>query len=259
MVASLTLLTVGCQSPDQEPIDQPSISTPSPGSTPTVSTPSPLPTLIEVPEPPRCDEDGLPAGFVCVNSVDPSIAVQLRYATTNNFTGAVVDGYESVTAAIVLSDTATALARVQADLKQEGFGLLILDAYRPTRAVANFVEWSKNSDTSTKQEYYPNLAKTDLFRLGYIAEHSNHSLGTAVDVTLIDLATGEVLDMGSEFDLFDTRSHYQASGLTSTQSANRTRLRQAMVNQGFTPYSNEWWHFDYTNARTQGAQNFPVR
>lgn len=258
-ITGLVLLTVGCQGPNHEPSDQSSMVTSSPSSTETADTASPPPTLNELPESPRCDQGALPSGFTCVNSVEPSIAVELRYATTSNFTGAVVDGYESETAAIVLADVATALARVQADLKQEGLGLLIFDAYRPTRAVAHFVAWSKNSDTSTKQEFYPNLAKSDLLRLGYIAEHSNHSLGTAVDVTLVILASGEPLDMGSDFDLFDNRSHYQTSGLTSTQSANRTRLRQAMQAQGFTPYSNEWWHFNHSNARTQGAQNFPVR
>lgn len=187
----------------------------------------------------------LPDDFVHLDQIDDSIDVELKYATTDNFTGAVVDGYESTHAAVMREDAAEALARVQEGLAGQGYELLVLDAFRPTRAVANFVAWSKTDDDSTKDEFYPAFEKPELFELGYIAEQSGHSLGGTVDVTLVDTATGEPLDMGSPFDLFDERSHYAADGLTADQFTHRTLLRDAMLAEGFEPYPQEWWHFSY--------------
>ena len=74
-------------------------------------------------------------------------------------------------------------------------GLRVYDAFRPTRAVSFFMEWSKSNDQQTKPEYYPDFEKPELFELGYIAEKSGHSLGGTVDLTLVDLATGEPLSL----------------------------------------------------------------
>jgi D-alanyl-D-alanine dipeptidase len=187
----------------------------------------------------------LPEGFVYLNTVDPSIEVDLRYAGTENFTGEVVDGYQHANAAVLRSDAAVALAEVQADLAEEGLGLLVYDAFRPTRSVAAFVEWSHTDDDATHEEYYPAFEKPQLFELGYIAEQSSHSLGGTVDLTLVDLVSGEPLDMGGEFDLFDERSHYDFADVSGEQFENRTRLREAMIAASFDPYPQEWWHFSY--------------
>lgn len=187
----------------------------------------------------------LPDGFAYLNTVDPTIEIELRYATTNNFTGTVVDGYESANAPILRDDAAEALSEVQSALAAEGLGLLVYDAFRPTRSVAAFVAWSQTDDDRTQAEYYPTFEKPELFELGYIAEQSGHSLGGTVDLTLVDLDTGTPLDMGGAFDLFDTRSHYAYDGVSDAQFANRTLLREAMISAGFAPYAQEWWHFSY--------------
>jgi D-alanyl-D-alanine dipeptidase len=82
-----------------------------------------------------------------------------------------------------------------------------------------------------------------LFVQGYIANRSGHSRGSTVDLTLIDLATGQDLDMGSGFDLFDTLSWPTEASMTPAQRANRLLLQSVMRAQGFRPYRQEWWHF----------------
>lgn len=213
-----------------------SVATPAPEAAPTVTSDATL-ELASCPV--------LPEGFVYLNTVDASIAVDLKYASTDNFTGDVVDGYERANVPVLRADAAAALASVQDALSEAGLGLLVFDAFRPTRAVADFVAWSQGDDDRTRAAFYPNLEKSQLFDLGYIAEQSGHSLGGTVDLTLIDLQTGEPLDMGGAFDLFDERSHFDFMGVTNQQLAHRTLLHVAMVEAGFAPYPEEWWHFSY--------------
>lgn len=210
-------------------------------------------------EPQQNERSSLPAGFSYVRDVAPGIEVQLKYATTDNFTGQIVDGYESIDAAILRTEAAEELARVQQDLEADGYGLLIYDAFRPTRAVSFFVDWSNTSDDSTRAEYYPGLEKPGLFQLGYIAEKSGHSLGGTVDVTLIDQHSGEPLDMGGAFDFFGEVSHYETTGLSEAQIANRLRLHNAMAAHGFAQYPLEWWHYSYPLGDNPMPQNFIVR
>lgn len=205
------------------------------------------------------DRARLPEGFSYVRDFAPGIEVELRYATANNFTGRVVDGYESTDAAILRTDAAKALALVQADLEERGLGLRVYDAFRPTRAVQFFMDWAQTDDDSTKSEYYPDFEKPQLFELGYIAEKSGHSLGGTVDLTLIDPATGRSLDMGGPFDFFGVRSHYEADGLTPEQIANRAVLHEAMLARGFEQYPLEWWHYSYPLPADTQRLDFPVR
>lgn len=197
----------------------------------------------DVRDPAACPS--LPDGFAYLNTIDPSIEVDLRYASTNNFTGEVVDGYADANAVVLREDAAIALADVQSTLGDAGLGILVYDGFRPTRAVDFFMAWALTDDDRTRAEYYPSFDKPELFELGYIAEQSGHSLGGTVDLTLIELDTGEPLDMGGPFDLFDERSHYEASGLSDVAFENRTLLREAMMQAGFEPYPQEWWHFSY--------------
>lgn len=205
------------------------------------------------------DHPVLPDGFSYVRDFAPGIEVELRYATTDNFTGQIVDGYESTDAAILRTEAAEALAAVQRDFEPRGYGLRIYDAFRPTRAVSFFMEWSKSNDQQTKVEYYPDFEKPQLFELGYIAEKSGHSLGGTVDLTLVDLATGEPLDMGGPFDFFGELSHYETAGLTEQQVENRALLHDAMQAGGFTQYPLEWWHFSYPLSEGTIPENFVVR
>lgn len=222
------------------------------------TAPAPVRTLESSPTAQAPSAATLPDGFVHLSETAPGVEVELRYATDDNFTGSVVDGYRSTDAAILREHAAEALGAVQRELEQQGLGLLVWDAFRPTRAVDYFVEWARNPDDSTQAEYYPGLEKAQLFELGYIAEHSRHSLGGTVDLTLIRLADGEALDMGGAFDFFGERSHYDAAGLTEEQRQNRALLRTAMELQGFEPYPLEWWHFSYPLPESTEPSDFPV-
>ena len=94
-----------------------------------------------------------------------------------------------------------------------------------------------------KQYFYPDLQKQELFSKGYIAKQSSHSRGSTIDLTLLDMATGKELDMGSPFDRFGEVSHPDFRGITQEQYENRMLLRRAMLRGGFEPIDCEWWHF----------------
>ncbi|MEQ1493340.1 MAG: M15 family metallopeptidase, partial [Terricaulis sp.] len=111
-----------------------------------------------------------PEGFVDAAQVVPGLSVEMRYAGAHNFVGRRVDGYEAPVC-ILTREAADALARVQAELAARGLGLKVYDCYRPQRAVADFARWAADlADQSTKAEFYPNVDKSQLFALGYIAE-----------------------------------------------------------------------------------------
>src|SRR5205814_9617676 len=129
-----------------------------------------------------------------VRTLDPGIVVDLRYATSNNFTGAPLPGYLA-NRAFLRREAAAALARVQRDLRPLGLGLKIFDAYRPVRATLAMVDWTER------------VHRPDLLKDGYIASRSRHNLGLAVDLTLIDLVSGRELEMGTPFDTFSPAAH----------------------------------------------------
>lgn len=189
----------------------------------------------------------LPEGFVFLKEQIPDLEVSLRYATTDNFTGRVVNGYHPQQKVIGTAALAQALKKAQSKLKAKGLGLKIFDAYRPQRAVDAFFEWSQRpEDTLTKANYYPHLPKDRLFEMGYIAMKSGHSRGSTVDLTLVYLdgnKKGEALDMGGNWDYFGVRSHYDFNPLTPIQKENRKLLREVLLQNGFKPYEKEWWHF----------------
>ncbi len=169
--------------------------------------------------------------LVDVRSLDPTIGVSLRYATPNNFTGAPLPGYEA-NRAYLRREAASALARVQRDLRPHGLGLKVFDAYRPVRATLAMVDWTER------------VHRADLLKDGYIASRSRHNLGLAIDLTLIDLATGQELEMGTPFDTFSAAAHTaNASGLAA---ANRAKLKAAMEAEGFQNYDQEWWHYAFS-------------
>ncbi len=188
----------------------------------------------------------LPDGFVYVEDRIPDIKVDMRYFSGNNFIGDRIDGYLSPRC--ILTEKATeALRKVQDDLKAFGLGLKIFDAYRPQRAVEHFVRWAKDiDDTRRKKQYYPDVKKKDLFRLGYIADKSAHSRGSCVDVTIVALdgeGQAEEIDMGSAFDFFGPLSWPSNLSVTPSQRAHRMLLQKVMDRHGFEPYREEWWHF----------------
>jgi D-alanyl-D-alanine dipeptidase len=188
----------------------------------------------------------LPSGFVYLSDVAPTIVLDMRYTTSENFIGTPIEGYINPVG-IATKEAAVALNNVQTDLQRFGLSLKIYDAYRPQRAIDHFVRWAKDlSDVSKQTEYYPKVAKEVLFQDGYIASKSGHSRGSTFDLTLVSVDNKGVpreLDMGTPFDFFDPKSGSEYLDLTATQRANRLLLKTVMEKQGFKPYPKEWWHF----------------
>lgn len=190
-----------------------------------------------------CSPQDARQDFVYLQDAIPNIVLDVRYFSNDNFVGARVDGYRDAT--ILLSKPAAdALANVQHELNARGLGLKVFDAYRPQKAVDHFVRWSEDpSDTKTKEKYYPDLPKDRLFDLGYIAHKSGHTRGSTLDLTIVELASGQELDMGSSWDFFGDISHHDSTLVDDEATANRDLLRDVMVRNGFLPYANEWWHY----------------
>jgi len=204
-------------------------------------------------------DNNLEDGFVYLNETDDSIIVDLKYYSIENFTGQFVEGYLSNTA-ILTKESALALSNAQDDFNKLGYSLILYDAYRPQRSVDFFVQWSKNPyDTINKRIYYPDIKKSELFELGYIASKSGHSRGSTVDVSLIEISTNKVLDMGTIFDYFGIESHTFFNDISEKQKSNRLILYEIMSNNGFKNYSKEWWHFTLKNEPYQKYFDFLVK
>lgn len=188
---------------------------------------------------------GAPPGFAALREVDPGIRQDMRYAGPRNFTGAVVDGYEEPVC-LLARPAAQALRRAQREVLRRGLSLKVYDCYRPQRAVDRFVRWAGDgSDQATKAEFYPDVDKGRLIPEGYIAERSGHSRGSTVDVTLVALAGGRELDMGTAFDFFGPRSHTDSPAVSEAARANRRLLGKVLGRAGFVNLPEEWWHFTY--------------
>ncbi len=181
--------------------------------------------------------------FVLLSEAVPDAILEIRYYSTYNFVGDRIDGYEEPVA-LLTKEAAKALQEVSEEVMAKGYRLKIYDAYRPQMAVDNFMAWALDADDTRMKEYfYPELDKTVLFPQGYIAEHSGHSRGSTVDLTLFDMETEKEVDMGGTFDYFGELSHPDYTDITDEQYANRMILREAMLNHGFKPLDEEWWHF----------------
>lgn len=195
------------------------------------------------------------SGFVPITDVVPDVILEIRYFGTYNFVGARIDGYLAPTAWLT-REAADSLKAVSDDLIKQGYRLKIFDAYRPQCAVDHFMRWGADvKDTLMRRYFYPNIDRSRLFELGYIAKKSGHTRGSTVDLTLFDMNTEKEVDMGGTFDWFGIESHPDCGGnpdtgeyrqndtITAQQFANRMILRRAMLRHGFKPYNSEWWHF----------------
>lgn len=186
--------------------------------------------------------------FVLLTDVVPDAILEIRYYSTYNFVGDRIDGYEQPTA-LLTKEAAAALKNASDELKAKGYRLKIYDAYRPQKAVTHFMNWAKDiDDTRMKEYFYPELDKSVLFDQGYNAEKSGHSRGSTVDLTLFDMKTEKEVDMGGTFDYFGELSHPDyKEGITEEQYSHCMILRDAMINNGFKPLVEEWWHFTLEN------------
>ena len=172
--------------------------------------------------------------------------ISIRYFSNNNFIGRPIPGYYA-NKAFLTREAADALLLAQRDFIKQGYRLKIYDAYRPQTAVDYFSAWAADlEDTQNKSQYYPNISKSQLFADGYIAAKSGHSRGSAVDLTLLEIESGNELDMGSPWDFFDPISWVENNQITDHQRANRKLLASVMMIHGFKPLKEEWWHFSFT-------------
>jgi D-alanyl-D-alanine dipeptidase len=224
----------------------------------------------------------LPADFVFLRDIDPSIRQDIRYAGSNNFVGHPLPGY--VGAECVLPrGAAEVLREVQHDLAPRDLSLKVYDCYRPERAVRAMASWANDGKPGdATKRFFPQLDKSRLFALGYIAARSMHSLGIAVDLTLVELAgkpqapfdpnarygacTGpaaarapdDSVDTGTGFDCFDPKAHTASPAITAEQRRWRSTLLDAMSRRGFANYAREWWHFTYGGGSGGRTFDFPI-
>ena len=201
-----------------------------------------------------------PSGFVVLAEYIPAVIQEIRYYSTYNFIGDRIDGYEEPCALLTI-EAARALKSVSNEMFVQGYRLKVFDAYRPAAAVKHFVLWGiEDQDIRMKPYFYPGLEKSALIPGGYIAEHSGHSRGSTVDLTLFDMRTQKDLDMGGPFDFLGELSHPGCPDVTKEQYANRMLLRGLMVSHGFLPLDEEWWHFTLADEPWPDTYfTFPVR
>ena len=191
-----------------------------------------------------------PDSIIDVKQLIPDAVFDLRYASSNNFTGKQVPGYKAAKC-LLDHEAAHALQKVQQNAKAIGLRLIIFDCYRPLRAVNDFMNWlDQPEQLQVKDQYHPQLSKPEL--LGpYIAEKSEHSKGFTLDVSLAKQnASGEYqeIEMGSSFDLFDPISNTDDPSISLSHRKNRYLLKELMEGEGFIAYDMEWWHFTYSQS-----------
>jgi zinc D-Ala-D-Ala dipeptidase len=197
------------------------------------------------------------ADFFLLRDVAMLASEAMRYAGPHNFTGAPVDGYQAPVCWL-RRDAADALSKVAEELDALGWRLVVYDCYRPTRAVAAFLDWAKlPDDAAAKAEFYPRENKKKLFKRGYLAKRSQHSTGTAVDAGAMKKYGGAV-DFGRFYDFLDERSATESTDASAEAQANRRKLRAVFESAGLSNYQREWWHFSLKPDRKARASNAPV-
>ena len=227
--------------------------------------------LITMPPASALAGSAMPKGFVYLRDIDPTIVQDIRYAGSHNFVGRPIRGY--LAAECILSEPAArALEAVQRMLAEKKLSLIVWDCYRPKRAVADFLQWSKDpAHSEMKTEFYPRTDKKELFALGYLAKRSAHSRGSTVDLGIVPAAfsvapppdpsqsskactspKGErfedgTVDFGTGYDCLDVLANTSNALVGGIALRNRRTLSSYMARAGFRPYAREWWHFELVN------------
>jgi D-alanyl-D-alanine dipeptidase len=213
--------------------------------------------------------DPLPAGFVRLADVDPTVRQDIRYAGIENFLHRKVDGYDAPVC-ILTATAAKALSSVQKAMTTKGLTLVVFDCYRPARAVADMGQWTREGGPPDPQ-WCPAVRRGDLIAKGYVGALSSHSRGSTVDLAIADPSKksivhpncgapdGDTLDFGTGFDCFDPTSETTHQPLSPAAAANRGMLLAAMRAAGFRNYAREWWHFTLANEPFANQRfDFPV-
>lgn len=190
-------------------------------------------------QPPAEHGDFVKPDLVELVKLDPTLKLDIRYASSNNFLGTPL--YEQARA-FLQQPAAEALVRANSKLHAQGYGLLIFDGYRPWYVTEIF--WDATPPA-------------DHIYVADPAQGSRHNRGCAVDLTIFDLKTGRLLPMPSGYDEMSERAHSDYTGGTAEERANRALLRSTMEAEGFTVYESEWWHFDYKDWRKYPIGNVP--
>ncbi len=170
-------------------------------------------------------------------TLDPTIKLDIRYATTRNFLGTPL---YSQARAFLQRPAAEALVRANRALNKEGYGLLVHDAYRPWYVTKIF--WDVTPPDKHRFVADP-------------ASGSRHNRGCAVDLTLYDMKTGKAVEMPSLYDEMSERAYPAYTGGSDAARVRRDLLRRYMEAEGFTVYEYEWWHFDYRDWKSYAIQN----
>ena len=202
---------------------------------PTAVVPQPSPSPVQTPEPtpspyPEIEISYLDTELVRIADFIPGAYTDLRYATTENFTGEVIYDFAD---AYIRYGTVQKLIKVQYILSAQGYSLLIWDAYRPQQA--QFALWDVVPDANFVANPYTG--------------HSSHSNGGTVDISMV-LSDGTPLEMPSEFDEFNALADRNYADVSTAAAANAAILEQAMSAAGFSGYWSEWWHYSDSTAYT---------
>jgi D-alanyl-D-alanine dipeptidase len=190
-------------------------------------------------KPPAEQGDFRPSDLVELTKLDPTIKLDIRYASSNNFLSTPI---YTQARAFLQRPAAEAVARANQELKKLGYGLHIHDGYRPWYVTKIF--W--DATPPDKHEFVADPS-----------QGSHHNRGCAVDLTLYDLKTGKPVEMPSVYDEMSKRAYPNYAGGTPEQTRLRDLLRTEMEKQGFTVYESEWWHFDYKDWKQYRIENIP--
>lgn len=195
--------------------------------------------------------DDRPADIVELSEIDPSIAIDMIYFSSENFVGRPIRGYRA-NVCLLTGVAAERLRQAQRRLREERpeLTLLVRDCYRPRKAVAHFMEWARSpGGLEMKAIFYPDLTKRQIIEQGYVATHSGHSRASTIDLT-IGRRTSEggvaSVPMGTRVDFFGEKSQTGYPGITAEERANR-RLLMTVLGPEFRNYAKEWWHFTLRN------------
>jgi len=180
-----------------------------------------------------------PPELVELVKLEPSIRLDVRYATADNFVGRPVYAEPRV---FLQKPAAEALVRVHRSLRGSGYGLVVFDGYRPWSVSKLF--WDAVSEDKRAFVADP-------------AQGSRHNRGCAVDLSLYRLDTGQAVAMPSDYDEMNEKAYPDYAGATSEAREMRGLLRKAMEAEGFSVYPTEWWHYDYRDWSQYGILDFP--
>lgn len=175
--------------------------------------------------------------LVDIKQIAPSVHLDMRYATSNNFMGKQL---YSVARCLLRPPVAQAIAQVQAQLEKEGLGLMLWDCYRPL---------------SIQKEMWKIVP--DPAYVADPARGSRHNRGAAVDLTLVG-RDGKPLEMPTEFDDFSEKAHPGYAGASATAQSNSLKLAQVMTQQGFASVPTEWWHFNGPDSDSFDVLDIPL-